>query len=199
VRDLYGFFYLLGNGRPQEAAEEIERAVEQDPLNVLFRTHWAVCLIAAGRKTEGRAELRQVLELDENFLPALITIGASHALRGELAEALASAEKAYATAPQAPSVMGLLAGVLALSGDAGRAEAFLEKLRPGRAYGSPRALGTFHILCGEVEKAADWAEKVIDQRDPLALLFTCGPLGTALRSSVRWPGLAKMMNLPEAK
>jgi hypothetical protein len=84
-----------------------------------------------------------------------------------------------------------------LSGDTGRAEALLAKLRPGEAYGAPRAFAVFHILCGAVEKAADWTEKAIEQRDPLMMLFLRYPIAKALRSSARWPALAKMMNLPE--
>jgi len=197
VREPYGFFYLLASGRPQAAVEELERALKQDPLALLVRFRLAFCLLVAGREAEAEAELRQVLEFEEYFSPALFNMVIIHALRGELAEALACAEKAHATAPQVQIATGLLAGVLVLSGDTPRTEAFLEKLRPGRAYGAPRALAMFHLLCGEVEKAADWTEKAIEQRDALMMLFLRHPLGKALRSSARWPALAKMMNLPE--
>jgi TolB-like protein/Tfp pilus assembly protein PilF len=197
ARDLYGFFYLLPRGRLQEAGEELERALKLDPLAVIVRVRLAICLLAVGRKAEAETEFRQVLELDENSQPALANMAFIHALRGDLAEALAFAEKAYAVAPGLGQVMGLLAGVLALSGDIDRAEGLLEKLRPGQAYGAPRALAIFHLLCGEVEKAADWTGKAIEQRDPLITFFLRHPLAKALRSTARWPALAKMMNLPE--
>jgi hypothetical protein len=57
-------------------------------------------------------------------------------------------------------------------------------------------LAIFHLLCGEVERAADWSEKATEQRDPLMMLFLRQPIAKALRSSARWPALAKMMNLP---
>jgi TolB-like protein/Tfp pilus assembly protein PilF len=198
VRDLHGVFYLLPSGRPQEAAEELERALKPDPLAVIVRARLAICLLAAGREVEAEAEFHQVLELDESFQPALVNLGVTHALRGELAEALACAEKVYSVAAPVPNAIGLLAGVLALSGDTGRAEAILEKLRPGGAYGAPRGLVIFHLLCGEVQRAADWAEKAIEERDPIMLVILRLPLGKALRSSPRWPALARMMNLPEA-
>jgi hypothetical protein len=44
---------------------------------------------------------------------------------------------------------------------------------------------------------ADWAEKAIEQRDPLMIFILRLPLAKALRSSSRWRGLAKMMNVPE--
>ncbi|HEV2200940.1 MAG TPA: protein kinase [Bryobacteraceae bacterium] len=199
VRDLYGLFYLLAIGRPREAVHEVERACKQDPLNVFFRIRLAVCLLAAGSEAEGEAELRQVLEIDENFQPALGNVVISYALRGELAEARACAESAYASTPGVPQVIGLLAGVLALSGDTGRAETFLEKLRPGQAYGAPRGLAIFHVLCGEIEKAADCVAKAIEQRDSLMIIYLRLPIAKDLRSSPRWPKLAKMMNLPDVK
>ena len=198
VRDLFGFFYLLAIGRPQEAVEELERACKQDPLNVFFRIRLAICLLAAGSEAEGEAELRQVLELDENFQPALSNLVFIHALRGELAEARAYSEKQRAAAPGVPQAIGGLAATLALSGDKGQADALLEKLRPGLAYGAPRGLAIFHLLFGEIEKAVDWIEKAIEQRDSLMVVFLRLPFAKALRSSARWPGLAKMMNLPEA-
>jgi serine/threonine protein kinase/Tfp pilus assembly protein PilF len=196
VREMYGWIYLLASGRPQEAVEEVENALKADPLAVLTRVRLAMCFLAAGKEAEAEAELRQALELDENSQPALSNLVIIYASRGELAEARAYAEKAYTTAPEVPQVIGMRAGLLALSGDTSRAETLLEKLKPGRAYGAPRALATFHLLCGEIEKAADWTEKAIEQHDPLLLLFLRGPLGKALRSSSRWPALAKLMNLP---
>ena len=50
----------------------------------------------------------------------------------------------------------------------------------------------FHLLCGEIDQAADWFEKAIEQRDP-----AMPTLGYRFRSSPRWPALAKMMNLPQ--
>jgi Flp pilus assembly protein TadD len=49
-------------------------------------------LLAVGREVEAEAEFRQILELDENFTPARLNMIMIHALRGELAEALAIAE-----------------------------------------------------------------------------------------------------------
>jgi serine/threonine-protein kinase len=198
VHDLYGFFYLLPAGRPLEALEELERAVKEDPLGVVVRMHYATCLLAAGKEAEGEVQLQQVLELDENFRPALSIVGLNHTLHGRLAEALACLEKAHALAPWIPNVIGLLAGVMVRSGNVGGAKELLEKLRPGRAYGAPRGLAVFHLLCGDVDQGADWAEKAIEQRDPLMIFFLRLTFAKALRSSARWPALARMMNLVEA-
>jgi hypothetical protein len=55
----------------------------------------------------------------------------------------------------------------------------------------------YHLLCSEIDAAADWYERAIQERDPFAVVFASIPWGKDLRESPRWPRLAKMMNLPE--
>jgi hypothetical protein len=69
----------------------------------------------------------------------------------------------------------------------------IEKLRSGNAYGATAGLAVFYALCGEFNQAAEWAEQAIDEQYGL-LVHILGPL---LRSTPRWPALAKLMNLPE--
>ena len=71
--------------------------------------------------------------------------------------------------------------------------------RPVRARvpRAPMALAVFHALCGDADQAADWFEKAIEQRDPAVVGYLRTPLMRILRSSPRWPALAKQMNLPE--
>jgi eukaryotic-like serine/threonine-protein kinase len=198
VHDFYGSFYLLPTGRAQEGLTEMEYALKEDPLAAVVRSRFAICLLAVGKEAEADLEWRQVLELDMNLAPVLSFVSVQHALAGRFREALVFAERAYSIAPWLPNVIGLLAGVLVLTGDANRAQALLEKLRPGQAYGAPRGLAVFHLLCGEVDRAADWTEKAIEQRDPLIVIFLQLPLAKALHASARWPALAKMINLPKA-
>ncbi|MDQ2924074.1 MAG: protein kinase, partial [Acidobacteriota bacterium] len=52
VRHYYGFFYLLPLGRVREGTDELERALNDDPLNVQCRTQLAVLYWTAGRTGE---------------------------------------------------------------------------------------------------------------------------------------------------
>ena len=71
-------------------------------------------------------------------------------------------------------------------------DAALEKLGSGQAYGTAAGFAVFHAMCGEFERAAEWAERAIEERYP-PLLRSLGPL---LRSTRVWPALAKLMRLP---
>ncbi len=188
VRGWYAYFYLLPMGRPEDALVELARALQEDPLNLLFRIISAYCLEEGGRQEDGYKELRGVLELDDTYWQAYGMLAWILASRGLLTEALALAEKGYSLAPWNAQAMATFSGLLRRTGDTSRAEEVLQPLRNAPdAYGAPRGLATFHLLCGEFDQAADWVEKSVQQRDPYSTNL----------SGARRPALAKMMNLPE--
>ncbi len=193
VRFWYGNHYLLPIGRPMEAVEAEARVLEEDPLNILYRTLFAVGLQNAGRLEDAEAELRTVLELDENFPLAVGTLGAVCAQQRRLQEALTLTERAHALMPWANPIIGQLAALLVRTGATTRGKALVERLGAGNAYGAPTGLAVFHAMCGEFDRAAEWTEHAIEERHP-RLVAILGPL---LRTSSRWPALARMMNLPQ--
>ncbi|HZZ17001.1 MAG TPA: hypothetical protein VFE08_13690, partial [Candidatus Sulfotelmatobacter sp.] len=72
-------------------------------------------------------------------------------------------------------------------------------LGDGQNHGAPCALAIFHFLCSENEQAAEWTERALEQRDQLVpMILLSPPWGPMLRTSSRWPALAKRMNLPDA-
>ena len=190
--------YLIALGRAGEAEARIRRMVEADPLTVFNRHYLALLLAAMGRDREAEAEFHHVLELDERFAVAWRGLAALHFGRGEMNEAADCIERAYSLSPFMPSITGAFAGMLARNGDPRRAEELLAELGPPEAYGVPIAWAMFHLYRGETEKALDWWEKVIEQRDPNALFVTWASPCNLLRASPRWPALAKKMNLPES-
>jgi len=61
---------------------------------------------------------------------------------------------------------------------------------------APSGRMIYHLLCSEIDAAADWYEKAIESRAPWAALWASAGFLKPLRSSPRWPKLASMMNLP---
>ncbi len=192
VRFWYGNHYLLPIGRPVEAVEAMALGLEGDRLNPMYRHHWARGLRHIGRLKDAESELLKVLEFDENFPPALDTLGAICAQQGRFADALAFTERASALTPWSNPIRGQLAALLVRTGDARRADSLIEALRPGKAYGAPTGMAIFHALCGEFDQAADWAARSIEEQYPEFVTI----LGPLLRLTPHWQALAKMMNLP---
>ncbi|PYS52653.1 MAG: hypothetical protein DMG13_15485 [Acidobacteria bacterium] len=195
VRHYYGFYYLLPVGRYKEAVEQQERARKEDPLNLHSRVSLAPSLRAAGRDADALSELHKVRQLDENFWPSYFLLGIVHASQGNFSEAAPYAEKAYSLAPWMTVNIGLFAAMLKRTGDVKRSEELLQKLLPGETYAAPLGLAHYYLYCGEVDKAIDWSEKAIGQRQP-AVLFFLNVHVQQLRSSLRWPELARLLNLP---
>jgi serine/threonine-protein kinase len=191
-----GTFFLLGSGRRMEAVPELDRAVQGDPLHLTIRTGMAICLAAVGRYPEAEDHLRQALGLDPDFIYTNEYLAHIYGARGMFAEGLPFAEKAFSLAPWSTVSVGICAGLLVRCGQADRAKQVLQNLGSQFAYGAPLGRSIFHTICGEIDHAADWSAKAIEQRHPMIAPFLQSATGEPLRASARWPKLAALMNLP---
>jgi serine/threonine protein kinase len=189
VHSWHGYFYLMPMSRLRDAIAELERALQGDPLNTIFRLCLAFGLMQADRYEDASAECRRLLELDENYWFGYSVLAWSLLLRGMPAEALSAAEKGYSLAPWQSITTGTFAAVLQRTGDTKRAEQVLQPLRnaPDK-YAGPRGLAVSHFLCGEIDQAADWLEKSVAQRDPYGVLWS----RWFLQSSARWRTLERI-------
>jgi hypothetical protein len=86
--------------------------------------------------------------------------------------------------------------LLTRTGERERGKEIAAQLGSGEAYGAPLGLAIFHICCGEIDRAAEWSERAIEQRDSLAPSFLHTSIGEPLRSSPLWGRLAALMSLP---
>jgi TolB-like protein/Tfp pilus assembly protein PilF len=192
VRFWYGNHYLLPIGRVAEAVETMARALEEDPLNLLYRHLYARGLRHLGQLDAAAAELRSILDVDASFPWALETLGAVCAQQGHWEEALALTERAHVVMPWSYTVMGQLAALRERAGDRKSAAALLEALGSGEGYGASTGLAIYHAMSGNAEQAAEWAAHGIAQRF-LPLVYVLAPL---FRPLPQWPALARLLNLP---
>jgi tetratricopeptide (TPR) repeat protein len=192
VRLWYGNHYLLPIGRVAEAVETMASSLPEDPLNLMYRHHYARGLRHLERLDEAVAELRGVLDIAADSPWALETLGAVRAQQGSWEEALALTERAHRITPWSKTVMGQLAALLDRAGDRTRVDALLKTLGTGEAYGASTGLAIFHAMKGDFDQAAEWAARGIAQRF-LPQIYVIAPL---LRSHRQWPALARLMNLP---
>jgi eukaryotic-like serine/threonine-protein kinase len=195
VRRYYAHYYLLPVGRADEAVQNYQVGIAEDPLNLQFRAEWALCLRAAGRRTDCDDELRKVIQIDSGFWFPYFLLGVNRALDGDLEEAVTISERAYELAPWFKPIVGFRAAMLRRTGHAEAADRMrAEHLDFRDGYGDPIGPAIFHLLSGELDAVADWAQKAIEQRQ-IAVLFFLHGHATVLRTTPRWPALATMMNL----
>ena len=195
TRWAYATLYLSAFGRFEESAAEMERAVEQDPLNAVWRGVWADQFTNAGMYDRAVAEALNAVELDESHFAPQTILGQAYLASGRLEQAVAAFERAHRLAPWHAFPLGLLAGSLVRTGDTDRAADLIRQMRdpPVPIWG--RVL--YHLVCSEIDAAADWFETMLEHREPFAVVYVRSPIMKPLRDSPRWRKLAGMMNLTD--
>jgi eukaryotic-like serine/threonine-protein kinase len=196
ARWAYASVYLNPHGGFAEGAAEMGRAVEQDPLNAAWRAVWSAHLVGANMIDRAIEEAQKALELDPTHFAPHFILGEAYLASDRPRQAVTSFKKAHQMAPWHAVPIGLLAGTLFQLGEKDRAADLIRQMPdpPMPIWG--RVL--YHILVSDIDGAADWYEKMIDSREPFAVVFARSGLIEPLRQSPRWPKLAAMMNLPDA-
>jgi len=193
LRQWYGTFWLLSTGHTREALLQVNHVIEEDPLCQMWHLMRSNALGLASEE-EALAAARKAVELDSNFWFGWAQLGVLCAHGGRHAEALHCAEKAMNAAPWSPYSIGLMAGALATTGQAEKAEPLLATLR-GDAYGGPVGFVFEALARGDAGGAVAWARKAAEQRFPAMITVVLRPFEPALRKSAEWPDVLRAMNL----
>jgi eukaryotic-like serine/threonine-protein kinase len=190
---VYASLYLGALGRFDEAVAEMKKAVLLDPLKAAWHAVLSAHLTNARRYDEAIEAASRAVELEEHYFVARFILGEAYFAMGNLAAALAAFEHAHRLAPWSAMAAGLYAAALSRSGDRERASAVVAAMgeSPQPVWG--RAL--YHLHLGELDDAIEWFQRMIDERDPFALVYGNAPVTAPLRAHAKWPTLAQQMKL----
>jgi TolB-like protein len=186
--------HLQPFGRFEESVAEMRRAVEKDPLAVIWRGILMANLVSAGRHEEALREGFTALAISSGELHPHLAMAEACLALGRIEDAAASATIAHRNLPRQSMPTGLLAACLFRLGNRDGAAALIDEMGDAPAPIWGRAW--YHLLCSELDAAAHWYGKMIDARDMFAVVYARSPYTAALRSSPHWPSLARRMNLP---
>jgi len=193
ARWIYASLFLRGLGRFEESAAEMGRAVQQDPLNATWHAIWGAQLFDARRLDQAIEEGLRATELEPNYFIAQHLLGEAYWYGGQRSQAIAAFERAYQIVPW-PIAAGWLAAALWLRDEKARARQIVEAMGD-----SPEPLWgrvVYHLLTSDLDAAADWYGRMIEHRDPFALVYARASVVEPLRRHPRWPELAARMKLP---
>lgn len=188
------FQFLCGN--VDQAITLARRKIEESPLDVWPRMNLQAYLQSVGRLSDALEQLQKVLEIDEHQVVAMVAMAMICADRGDLAQALSIARRAHAVAPWYLDAVAVLAALLRRSGDSDASLPLERLLGEAQQAGDAPAHALFHLLCGDVDQGADWAEKAIEERDLSISIYLRFVVSNGLRASPRWPKIARKLNLP---
>ena len=193
ARWIYASLFLRGLGHFEESAAEMGRAVQQDPLNATWHAIWGAQLFDARRLDQAIEEGLRATELEPNYFIAQHLLGEAYWYSGKRSQAIAAFERAYQIVPW-PIAAGWLAAALWLRDEKARARQIVEAMGD-----SPEPLWgrvVYHLLTSDLDAAADWYGRMIEHRDPFALVYARASVVEPLRRHPRWPELAARMKLP---
>jgi eukaryotic-like serine/threonine-protein kinase len=193
ARWIYASLYLRGLGRFEESADEMGRAVQHDPLNATWHAIWGAHLFDAKRFDQAIDEGLRATELEPNYYIAQHLLGEAYWASGKWSLAMAAFERSYQLAPWTITA-GWLAAALWQRDEKARARQLVIEMgnSPTPLWGRV----VYHLLTLDLDAAAEWYDRMIEHRDPFALVYARASISQPLRGHHRWPELAARMKLP---
>jgi len=192
----YDHYYLGPMKSVDEAIAAHLKAVERDPLSPFLQAQLGYNYCLKRDWVRAIAQCRIALELDPRSWSYML-LGVSSFHMGKYEDAVRALDTlAQVTGRSAFALTGL-GWILGRIGRAGEARKMLEELqvRAQTEYVSSWSFATIYSGLGEIDKAFDWYEKAIDEREPLMLHFHVHPNYDPLRTHPRYKALMRKMNL----
>lgn len=186
-------WYLLLEGRRDEALATMKLAVSLDPLSALLTSWLAWVRFWLGDNDGAIIDARHSLELSPDFPVGLHILGAASLAKGEIREALAAHERLAATSPSWIWSLGYTDARTGREPEAHRIAAELErKVTPMGAWG----LTTIYAGLDERDEALRWLDSAIARRWSWVPWIGADTTLTALRDDPRFQARLLGLDLP---
>ena len=197
----YAVTYLTPMGRLDEAIEEMKRSLELDPL-CLSTNEWLGTEYLLARRYEKAIELyRKTLQMDPNYPPAHFYLSQAYMQKAKYKEAVTEVQKAITLSGRLPRTVATLGRIYAVSGESVKAQKVLEELSElsKRRYVPSYYVALIYEGLGQKDRAFEWLEKALEERDSELVFLKVDPSLDILRSDSRFFALLKKTNLESQK
>jgi serine/threonine protein kinase len=189
--------YLCIMGRSEEAFAESSRALEIDPISLVFNTIQGVTLSWGRRHDAAIEQYKKTLDMDPNFFIANLYLGFAFAAKHMWREATEAFTKASAVSPGNPLALGSLGYGYASSG---RQKEALEALDRLEELSKERFVGSYckafvYLGLGADDKAFECLESALVEKDLWLPIASTLPLWDRVRPDPRFASLVRRMGL----
>ena len=186
----FGDSVLQCIGDFNRAIAEMKRALELDPLSVVFSVDLGVAYYFDGRYQEGIAQTRKALDLDPNAYYPYYNLGELLEESGDFPGAISEYKKSVALDAD-PYPLALLGRAEALNGNREAALKILQQLAVSKRYVADYSVGLVYLGLGDKNQAMDWFEKSFAKRQPDLNTIRFDPLLRPLHGDPRFEQLAE--------
>ncbi len=184
-------------GRLDEGFTEIDVAHQLDPLSPIIHEGRGYLYMLARRYEESAAHHRLMRAAHPNFYKSYTSLGRTLLQMGLYREAIEHLQKAREMGGELPSILGAMGQAYGLEGNSAEATRILNRLNEmsrGR-YVPSTCFALVHLGLGERERALEWLELGIDQREfPLTSVGT-HPAYDSLRQEPRFRMILERLGL----
>ena len=188
----FGDSTLPALGQFDRANAEVKRALEVDPLSVVYNVDAGTVYWITGHYQEAVAQFRKAIEMDPRNYTAHWGLGQALERVGDLAGAIAEYEKSTQLDDD-PLPLGLLGAAKAKAGDRAAALAILNRLEDvtKHRYVPDYSFALVHLALGEKDQAMKWLESSFAKHQPDLNWIRVDPDLRPLRGDPRFEVLAE--------
>ena len=195
--DLYSV-YLEVTGHLDEARGETRRALELDPLSLMFSTNIGTDSYYARQYDESIEQLEKTITLDPHYNLAYLWLGQAFEQKKMYAEAIAAFQKGINQGERAPKLLAALGSSYALDGEQDKADKILKEMREvaKRRYISPYLFAIIYNGMGDKEQTFKWLDRAVEDRSVFMIWLKYEPRFDSLREEPRFKELLRRIGLP---
>jgi tetratricopeptide (TPR) repeat protein len=188
---------LSRSARHTEALQQIDQALNLDPLNTGMKVSRATLLLYAGRTQEALEQYESVRSADPAYENVYIPMSDALELTGRMGDAIAACEHGVALTKRAAYALSSLGRLYGLAHRTAEANAILTELleRYKHDDASATEVAYLYLGLGDRDRAFEWLERGLPTRDSNLLLLKVGPEFEPLRSDSRYAGLLARLKL----
>jgi DNA-binding winged helix-turn-helix (wHTH) protein/tetratricopeptide (TPR) repeat protein len=162
----YAIHYLTATGRPEEALQEMKRALELESTSLVMNTFMGATLYFAGRYDEAIEQCHRTIEMDPNFAVAHWHLGLAYEQKGMFDDAIAEFQKATTLSGGSPLMKASLGNAYAKANRKDEAIMILDELKElsKQRYMSSYEAAAIYVALGDNEQAFQLLERAYKER-----------------------------------
>jgi len=191
--------YLALSGRRKEALDEINRALDTDPLSLQINTATIQVHYFVGNYDGAIEWSLKTLELDPSFSTARIFLAMAYQKKRMLRKALMEGKKAAAFDSDKAAILGCIGGCYASLGRKNEAVKVIKQLRElaKKRYVPSFVFAWIYMNLREKERTLEYLEQAYAERSSYLAVIGIETGLDFLRSDPRFANLQRKIGLPE--
>ncbi len=188
---------LATMGRTDDAARELECALELDPLSLEVH-FWLVFVLFLGRRYErGLEQALQLVTMEPEHALGYMVLGHVYLGMKRFDDSVTAFRRAVELSGEFPLMLGWVGLALGLAGQISEARIVLERLRTiaDQNFVLPTSFAWVHLGLHEVDEAFVWMQRAANRNDEWIHGLRTYSFVDCLRSDPRFAALLRKLNL----